>query len=185
MEEPPVEEPPTAYSPPSSGLLTLPVPWTVGVAFQTGTSVPGFFALLYGGIEGYNFRDVMNTSRYVIISIIAFMICVILPLLFVYGHQRRNYPLSYMLKNADFVGIGQYGSAQDGTLVGGPSIVTLRKDRNAEMLSLNEISAAASCGVSERLRRQAAAERWPPRRPLGLDKQGVAASCGELTSRLD
>jgi len=36
----------------------------------------------------------------------------------------------------------------------------------------NEISAAASCGVSERLQRQATAERWPLIRPLRSDKYG-------------
>ena len=58
-------------------------------------------------------------------------------------------------------------------------------DKNRKHHQVNEISAAASCGVSESLQRQAAAERWPLGRPLELDKQGVAASCGELTSRLD
>jgi len=47
----------------------------------------------------------------------------------------------------------------------------------------NENSPAASCGVSERVRRQAAAGQWPLRRPLESDKQGNAASCGVLTSR--
>jgi len=49
----------------------------------------------------------------------------------------------------------------------------------------NEISAAASCGVSERSRRQAAAGRWPIRGPLGSDKQGYGASSGVLTSRTE
>jgi hypothetical protein len=42
----------------------------------------------------------------------------------------------------------------------------------------NENSPAASCGVSERLRRQAAARMWPLRRPLEPDKQGYGASSG-------
>ena len=47
---------------------------------------------------------------------------------------------------------------------------------------INEISAAASCGVSKRAQRQAAAGKWPLRWPLESDKQGYGASSEALTS---
>ena len=67
-------------------------------------------------------------------------------------------------------------------LTSGATALAAGKMFGALERSENEISAAAGCGVSKRAQRQAAAGKWPLKRPQGSDKQGYEASSEALTS---